>query len=178
MRGRRTLLMLATAEHFGCGLRASLQLRAALARRPRRRPRCTRRPRWMPTRRPTSRRSRPSSTTRRTSTRPCPWWLGFIRWRRNWRRLRFVRLCDASHALLLRLLITVAFVLVLVGAFVLVLVGAFVLVFVCAFVLVLVCACALAFALVGAFGLPFVRVICRIDDPFDRIVEPNRQWQY
>ena len=170
MRGRRTLLMLATAEHFGCGLRASLQLRAALARRPRRRPRCTRRPRWMPTRRPTSRRSRPSSTTRRTSTRPCPWWLGFIIWRRNGWRLRSVRLCDASHALLLRLLKTVAFVLVLVGAFVLV--------FVCAFVLVLVCACALAFALVGAFGLPFVRVICRIDDRFARMVEPDRQWQY
>ena len=86
----------------------------------------------------------------------------------------------------MRLLKTVAFVLVLVGAFVLVLVGAFVLVvvvafvlvFVGAFVLVLVGACALAFALVNAFGLPFVRVICRIDDRVAWMLVPDIQWQY
>ena len=121
----------------------------------------------MPTRRRTSRRSRPSSTI----------WLGLIRCRRNWWRVRSARRCDA-YLLLLRLLKTCAFALVLVDAFATVL--AFALVLVDAFVTVL--ALALVFvdahvvALVGDCGV--IDGDCVFASRSARMVVKNIQWQY
>ena len=107
----------------------------------------------MPTRRRTSRRSRPSSTI----------WLGLIRCRRNWWRVRSARRCDA-YLLLLRLLKTCAFALVLVDAFATVL--ALALVFVDAHVV----------ALVGDCGV--IDGDCVFASRSGRMVVKNIQWQY